>query len=459
MVRESFNHQVKHLFSMQYSTAELRHLALEDVLAGPEKLHGDLLTKLPELQAKRKQYADAQTTPDPEAFPPVRREKPPKKGQDPTQPKGRVGQLVAAATSAVRQARPVRALAERHPEARLAAMDAKWWMIAQFDSVVVSMPDGTSASWYQRDTEEFRDLLAADRRDPPAALPRVAGAGPALPPGAARTSSRPTSGPRPSTPRRPRRSRDAQSDRSPRQAGAGTRSDAPARTPELVSPFAGGGLLDVFRRRYLLKLLVQKEIQRALPGLPPRPALVLRAAAGPVLHVLLRDRPDPGAAQDVPNFAIHMFSALVGVHFFTETFSAGTRAIVRNKAIVRKMAMPREMFPVASVIVSAIHTFPQMLILFVASIAVRLAPGRPGRSSPASSASRSSRCSAPRLALLFSAMNVFFKDFQNIVATFMHFTHWIVPMIYPLEARHQQPRRAPVLLRLPLQPARPRRCC
>ena len=88
MVRESFNHQVKHLFSMQYSTAELRHLALEDVLAGPEQLHGDLLTKLPELQAKRKQYADAQTTPDPEAFPAVRREKPPKKGQDPTQPKG-----------------------------------------------------------------------------------------------------------------------------------------------------------------------------------------------------------------------------------------------------------------------------------------------------------------------------------------------------------------------------------
>ena len=33
MLRESFNHQVKHLFSMQYSTAELRHLALEDVLA------------------------------------------------------------------------------------------------------------------------------------------------------------------------------------------------------------------------------------------------------------------------------------------------------------------------------------------------------------------------------------------------------------------------------------------
>ena len=160
VVRESFNHQIKHLFSMQYSTAELRHRALEDVLDGPERLHGDLATKLPELRALRSQYADARTSPDPDAFPAVRRKKPPKRGHDPTLPKGRAGQLVSAATSAVRQARPIRSLAKRYPEARLAAMDAKWWMIAQFDSVVVSMPDGTSAAWYQRDQEEFRSLLA-----------------------------------------------------------------------------------------------------------------------------------------------------------------------------------------------------------------------------------------------------------------------------------------------------------
>lgn len=159
IVRESFNHQIKHLFALQYSTAELRHLALEDVLAGPEKLHDDLLSKLPELRAKRKEYRDAQTQADPDAFPAVRREKPPKRGEDPTLPKGRVGQLVAAATSAVRQVLPTRELSTRHPEARLAAMEAKWWMIAQFDSVVVSMPDGTMASWYQRDKDEFNSLL------------------------------------------------------------------------------------------------------------------------------------------------------------------------------------------------------------------------------------------------------------------------------------------------------------
>ena len=59
-----------------------------------------------------------------------------------------------------------------------------------------------------------------------------------------------------------------------------------------------------------------------------------------------------GLHRTVPNFAIHVFCGLIIVHFFTETFNAGTRSIVRNKALVQKMAMPREMFPVASMLVS-----------------------------------------------------------------------------------------------------------
>jgi ABC-2 type transport system permease protein len=137
-----------------------------------------------------------------------------------------------------------------------------------------------------------------------------------------------------------------------------------------------------------------------------------------------------GLHRNVPNFAIHMFAAIVGVHFFTETFSAGTRSIVRNKAIVRKMAMPREMFPVASVIVSAIHTFPQLVILFVGAVAVGWRPDVQGLFAGVLGFAIVTLMGTA-LALLFAAMNVFFKDFQNIVSTFTLFTHWIVPMIYP----------------------------
>ncbi len=160
MVRESFNHQVKHLVSMQYSTVELRHRALEDVLAGPDQLHADLPGKLAEVREVVKGYTDARLQADPDAFPPVRRSKPPRKGRDGSELPGRVAQLITAGLAPLRQLRPVRELAREHPEAEVPAMDAKWYRLARYDSAVVSMPDGTSAALYQRDPQRFRDLLA-----------------------------------------------------------------------------------------------------------------------------------------------------------------------------------------------------------------------------------------------------------------------------------------------------------
>ena len=211
----------------------------------------------------------------------------------------------------------------------------------------------------------------------------------------------------------------------PPAAGPGRVADLP-----LVAPSADGGLLDVFRRRYLLKLLVQKEIQARYQGsvlgllwsyVQP---LVRFSMYFFVIGLVL------GLHKEVPNFAIHMFAAIVVVHYFTEMFTSGTRAIVRNKAIVRKMAMPREMFPVASVIVSAIHTFPQVVILFIACVTIGWSPDMAGIGAGILGMTIIT-IFGTSLALLFSAMNVFFKDFQNIVATITIFTHWAVPMIYP----------------------------
>ncbi len=198
----------------------------------------------------------------------------------------------------------------------------------------------------------------------------------------------------------------------------------------LQSPYGSGGLHDVAKRMYLLKLLVQKEIQARYNAsflgllwsyvLPLTRFCMYFFVIGLVL----------GLHRSVPNFAIHMFCALVFVHFFTETFSSGTRSIMRNKAIVRKMAMPREMFPVSAVIVSAIHAFPQILILLVASFAVGWHP------SPTDLMAGwlgflvlTLFCTG--LALIFSAFNVYFRDFGQFVALLTIFTHWAVPMIYP----------------------------
>jgi galactofuranosylgalactofuranosylrhamnosyl-N-acetylglucosaminyl-diphospho-decaprenol beta-1,5/1,6-galactofuranosyltransferase len=158
LLRESFNHQVMHLTSMQYSTVELRLRALEDVLAGPGQLHPDLPVKLGEIREIRQGFDDSTLTPDPEAFPPPRREKPKKKDTASEIP-NRPAQLLAMATGSLRQFRKERPLSREYPEAIVPAMDAKWYRLAGMDAAVVSMPDGTSAAFYKRDRERFRAQL------------------------------------------------------------------------------------------------------------------------------------------------------------------------------------------------------------------------------------------------------------------------------------------------------------
>ncbi|CAB4716599.1 MAG: glycosyltransferase [Actinobacteria bacterium] len=159
MVQESLNHQIAHLVSMQYSTVELRHQALEDVLSGPEHLHRVLATKLGEVNAFRAQFTDAQLQPDRDAFPPVRREKPSRRGRDNAEVPSRRSQLISAALQPIRQLKAPRAMAREFPEAEIRAMDAKWYRLAGYDSAIVSMNDGTSAAFYQRDAVKFRELM------------------------------------------------------------------------------------------------------------------------------------------------------------------------------------------------------------------------------------------------------------------------------------------------------------
>lgn len=162
LVRESLIHQVRHLLAAQYSVADLRLRALEDVMSGPDHLHSRLATTLPEIRRVRSGYADSQVHQDPGAFPSPRRVKLPRKGEDTQVQYGKYGklpQIKMAAVGMVKALRPVRASSREHPEAEIAAMSARWWLLSQYDSAIVSTSDGGGASWYQRDPRRFRDLL------------------------------------------------------------------------------------------------------------------------------------------------------------------------------------------------------------------------------------------------------------------------------------------------------------
>lgn len=203
------------------------------------------------------------------------------------------------------------------------------------------------------------------------------------------------------------------------------RVDAP-----LAPPTASTGLLGVFQRRYLLKLLIRREISARYQGsflgllwsyINPLTQFLIYYF---VMGVLFR------LHKDVENFAVHMFCGIIIVHFFNETFNAGTRSIVRNRALVQKMALPREMFPVASMLVSGYHVMPQLVIMLLVCLLLGWTPTVAGVAALIV-AMLIIMIVGLALALIFSAANVFFRDVSNVASILTNFVRFGVPMIYP----------------------------
>lgn len=197
----------------------------------------------------------------------------------------------------------------------------------------------------------------------------------------------------------------------------------------LVPPSPRGGIVEVLQQPYLLRLIVTRQLAAqyaaSILGLLwsyIQPAMrfgVYYVALGVVI----------GLHSSVPSYAIHLFCGIVFIHYFSETWSGGTRSIWQNRQLVMKMRMPRETFPVAAMVVAAYHTFPQVLLLVVICVltgwhlsVAGVAAGLLGIAILV--------LFSMAMALFFSALNVFYRDFQNIVGTVMQFMHFMVPMMY-----------------------------
>src|SRR3954471_9602741 len=113
----------------------------------------------------------------------------------------------------------------------------------------------------------------------------------------------------------------------------------------LVDPAAKGGLVGVLRRRYLLTLMVKRELRARYIGSKLGLAWSYIDPLSKFLTYFFVFGIIMGRGQ-VPHYAIHLFAGMVVVNLFNSAFTSGTRSIMQNKGIVQKMPLPREIFPI-----------------------------------------------------------------------------------------------------------------
>lgn len=196
-----------------------------------------------------------------------------------------------------------------------------------------------------------------------------------------------------------------------------------------IRPGQGSGLISVFRRRYLLTLLVRKEVRVRYRGSvlgwvwsyakPLTQFAVFYLALG----VFLRQ------GEVIPNYAIYIFSGLIAINVFGEAFFNGTRSLVDNAPLIKKIYLPREMFPVASALVAFVNFLPQLAVILVVCVFVGWEPTVVQLAGILLSIVIII-VFATGLSLLFGAINVSFRDAQNFVELIVLVATWVSPVLY-----------------------------
>src|SRR5690606_4955539 len=122
-------------------------------------------------------------------------------------------------------------------------------------------------------------------------------------------------------------------------------------------------LRDVLGRRELLGLLVRRDLKARYKGSalgflwsfirPLTQLLIYYVVVGQFLQ----------AARGIPDFAVYIFCGLTIFGLFSETLAGASTSIISNQGLIKKIALPREIFPLASVGSALFNFAVQLLVL------------------------------------------------------------------------------------------------
>ncbi|NQX04136.1 ABC transporter permease [Rathayibacter sp. VKM Ac-2856] len=205
-----------------------------------------------------------------------------------------------------------------------------------------------------------------------------------------------------------------------------------AGTTSAVGGGSGGfvaSLLEILRHRELLRLLVGRELKSRYKDSSlgfvwslVRPLIMLLIYYVAIGQIL-------GASRGVPNFAIFVFSGLTLWGLFSEIVTAGTTSILGNGGLIKKVYLPREIFPVAA-IGSALFNFAvQFVVLMVGAVLTgSLVFGR--NLLYILPALGITLVYGLAFALALSALNVYLRDVQFLVEVGLQIFFWLSPIVY-----------------------------
>jgi ABC-2 type transport system permease protein len=143
-----------------------------------------------------------------------------------------------------------------------------------------------------------------------------------------------------------------------------------------------------------------------------------------------------GAARSVEQFAIFVFVGLLFWNLVSESISMGSTSMTVNGALLKKVWFPREVLPLTSFAVAIVNFLVQFGVLIFAFLIFKSWP-EIGNLFYLIPVMLIVFPVAFGMGLIFSVVNVRFRDTQFIVEVGLVLGFWLSPIVYPWTFAHQ----------------------
>lgn len=191
----------------------------------------------------------------------------------------------------------------------------------------------------------------------------------------------------------------------------------------------GGKLGELYHRRELLLLLIGRDLQaRYRDSFLGFLWTVIRPLVQFLVYYLVLGR-ILGAERGIDNFAIYLFAGFTLYTFVAEVISGATGSIIGNAGLVKKIYLPREIFPLGTIGASGFMFVVQLVVLLVAAIALQALPA-PVQMLWFFPSLGMILLWSVALGLLLSALNVYLRDIQYLTEVVVMLAMWASPIVY-----------------------------